>query len=669
MAIEKIKKIYLIASMHHREALLETIQRLGVVQVMDLDVDMENDARENFCRDDVNLASERRATEKLFNEVFNAITFLEQYLPPRSGLALLTRGPDTVSGEREKRILEEFDFEGFIRELKDIESHVKKLHVKKMSLENRREYLVPWRNLDVPLSYFCRTEHTRIRALSVPASSLDACRQATEEAISELWTMKVGESKNTKNIVVIYHTDAEEAAEKVMRDFDVHTAIFPCVPHTADEILGEIEEELDDIKMQNLELKSRIRGMKEQLLNLRIIANHLDSSLERKRARELGGNTSCTFVLKGWLPENKIDLLKKTLHSITPEADISIMEPEENDEVPIILHNYPLIRAFESVLDIYGKPNYHEFDPTISIGLFFFIGFGYCLTDAGYGLLLALIFGYGVWKFKLAPNVKKFFHLLILCGISGMIMGVLTGSWFGNLFTADNLPTSRLGWGNFISRLQIVDPLGKHIMLFLGGALLLGYIQLVWGVLIKTVDLYRKRRFGEIILDTIPWLLFAGGAVVVYFHKKLGYGLSAGGLLMILLFSGRNHKNILLRIAVGFGSVYNTVTGLLSDVLSYSRLFALGLATSIMATVINIMAFLLWSIPVFGWLLSLLVLILAHPINLAINVLGAFIHTARLQFVEFFPKFFESGGQNFEAFRMKYKFVDIRYENITKRIS
>ncbi|MBN1899914.1 V-type ATP synthase subunit I [Candidatus Sumerlaeota bacterium] len=669
MTIEKINKIYLIAPKSHRDTIMEHIQNLGMVQITDMDVDEENKARDIFSRGDMASVTERRTKENLFNQVINAIAFLEQYIPPRSGLSLLTRGPLSISRELENKVLDEFDFRNFILELKDRESRIKKLHVKKMSLENRREHLVPWKELDIPMSYFCRTKHTRIRALSVPASNADACRNAAEELIDALFSMKLGETRGEKNIIVIYHKDVEEAAEKVMRDFDVRSAVFPCEPLTPAESLQVIERDLEDIRKQVLHLESEIRGMAENLRNLRVIANHLDNWLERKRAKERGAETANAFVIKGWLPEKNLDELVNTVHSASPEADISVTDPEEGDDVPIILRNPPLFRPFESILDIYGKPSYHEFDPTISIALFFFISFGYCLTDAGYGLMLALIFGYAAWKLKVAPNIKKFFFLLTLCGISGLIMGILTGSWFGNLFTDHDLPTARLGWGNFISRFQLIDPLGKHIMLFLGGALGLGYIQLVWGVLIKTADLFRKRRFGEIIFDTLPWLFFTWGVAVSFFLKMPGYGMCLLGLLMILLFAGRDHKNILLRLVVGLGTIYNTVTGLLSDVLSYSRLFALGLATGIMATVINIMAFLLWTLPFAGWLLTVLTLLVAHPVNLAINVLGAFIHTSRLQFVEFFPKFFESGGQKFEAFCIKDTYIHIRDDEVNPTIS
>jgi|GEM_PF-150857 len=674
MAIAKVKKLYVLSHTEHRDSILEAVQDLGVVQVEDLVNSIERLSDESrqqpgisavgqamlFGKGEETLLPQRRTTQKTFDRLCSSIEFLQHYIPARKGLRLLREGPETVTPEEETRLLSEFEYESIVQELSELESQVKKNHARKLNLENRRENLRPWKNLDVPLSYFCRTEHTRIRALSVPVTRLDACRNAAQKATSELWFAKVGETKNTKNIVIIYHRDAQEDIERIMRDFDVHPAVFPSVDKTPLQIINEIDNQVDQIEKKDTELQQRLGNMIRQLLHLKLVANRLDNSLARKKARELCGETVSSFILKGWIAENEIPRLKQTLRAITPEVDINISDPKQGEEVPIILSNAGVIRPFEAVLDIYGKPNYREFDPTPSMALFFFIGFGYCLTDAGYGLMLALLFGIASWKLKLAPGIKKFCRLMVLSGISAVIFGALTGSWFGNLLTGADFPTTRLGLAPFLGMMQKIDPLGENIMLFLAAALVIGFFQLNWGVAIKLIHYIRLGRYWDAVCDPFSWILFSLGLVILVFNIKIGLIVSLAGLAMMLFFAGRDSNNYLLRMASGFGAIYNTLTGILSDVLSYSRLFALGLATGIMATVINIMAFILWSIPVVGWLLTILVLIVAHPLNLAINTLGAFIHTARLQFVEFFPKFYENGGRSFEPFCEKYSFMEVR---------
>ena len=679
MAIEKIKKLFIISNNIHRDALLEALQNLGAVQIEDLGAgtekgedsqqkaaDLDPDQIRILSQGEAGLLPERRTLEKGYNDVLNALLFLKQYIPERSGWELLRKGPDSITMEEQKRILAAFDFEHAISHLHDSESQVKRLHARRLTLENRRENLSPWKNLDLPLSYLCRTNHVIIRALCVPVSCMEACRKAAEEAIENLFTAKLSETKVNKYIIVIFHKDSQAIADKIMQDFDVHPAVLPCDDKTPAQLIMEIEREIADVDEETRKLEKHLQDMREDLIRLKVIADNLNNSLERKKIRELCGETRSTFVIRGWIPAKKIPRLHKTLQSIDPDIDLTLFDPEEGEEVPILLDNPALIRPFETVINIYGRPNYWEFDPTPSVALFFFIGFGYCLADAGYGMMLTLLSLWAVWKLKLTPGVRKFLLLMALSGISSTIVGVLTGGWFGNLFTGPDLPTARLGLGPLLSRLQWIDPLRKHIMLFLQAALIIGYIQLFWGVILRLLNHIMKGRLLDALLDPLPCLLFAGGLAVMALDLKIGLGISGFGLVLLVIFTARSERNPVKRIGAGLWVVYGVVTGLLSDVLSYCRLFALGLASGIMATVINIICFFFWKIPipVVGWVLTIILLILAHTFNLALNILGAFIHTARLQFVEFFPKFYANGGRKFESFEMKRTYIAIKDETI-----
>jgi len=694
MSVEKIKKFYIISHADHRELLLETLQKMGVAQIDELgengetgsppgrekdktpaDPDRTDQAHEaiepDFDWDRVRrpLLTERRNVEKACEEIASAIEFLRRYIPERQGMDLLRYGPETITPGQEEELRRGFDHDGFREELEELEGEVKRLHARRLTLKKRRENLLPWIRLEVPLHYFCKTKHTRIRSISVPASKVAACRQAAGEAIGELWFMKVGETVDpthpTKNIIVIYPTEYHEAAEKIIQDYDLHPAVLPCMNRTPAEVIKEIDQALKSIAGQESRIESRLSEMKNEMLQLKVRANDLYNSLERKKARELCGETRSTFILKGWIPAAEVPALENALAGMAPESDLFISDPGEGEQVPVILHNANMIRPYESVLNIYGKPDYHEIDPTPHMAVFFFIGFGYCLTDAGYGLILSLLFGFAAWRLKLAPGVRKFCWMMTLSGISAVILGALTGGWFGNLFTSPDFPFYKLGVGRFLEHLKKIDPLGqKDILIFLIAALVIGFIQLSWGIGIKFYYYLSRGRFLDSFCDPFPWLLFSAGLVVSLFQRGLGVGICIAGLVLMILFSARENRNILLRLGGGLWSVYQMLTGLLSDVLSYSRLFALGLATGIMATVINIIAFILWPIPYVGWLLCLLLLLVAHPINLAINVLSAFIHTARLQFVEFFPKFYKSGGKAFRPFVTKREYIHVTSDGL-----
>lgn len=677
MAIEPIKRLFLIAPAEHREPILAVLQKLGVVQIEDISSNGEaQEEAETFdwSRVKPHILPERRNIQKHYDSVVNAIRFLRTFIPERLDyLSILEKAPDTVSTDEERKILQEYDYERVLEDLREQDSLLKNLHAKKLSAITRRDHLLPWKDLDVPLNYFCKTTHVVIRALIVPSASVDACRKAAEEAISELWTFKVGETKKSKHIIVMFHKDYQQTAEEILQSYDIHDAVLPCSEKTPAELIAEIDTANAQIDAVTKEIEKRLASRTDDLLKLKVVANNIQNILHRKEAQELCGETRTTFLVKGWVPEAKTTAVETAVRAVVAETDLYFAEPKPSDNPPIILKNSSPVNLYESVLGIYGLPDYREPDPTPSMGLFYFIGFGYCLADVGYGGLLALLTGFMLKKFKLRKGDRKFLKMLFLSAISAMLFGMATGSWFGNLLTDSTLPTGA-GWLiRLVSKIQFIDPLNKHIMIFLGAALVVGFIQLSWGVGIKLYDLLRKGHYADAVFDPVAWLLFAFGIpIAILINQRAGMWVSIAGLVVMLFFGGRAEKGIVKRLVMGIWTIYGIVTGLLSDILSYSRLFALGLASGIVASVINIILFFMWpDIPVgkpwyywliapLGWGLTIAMLFIFHFINMLINVLGAFIHTARLQFVEFFPKFYQSGGVRFAPFEMQSGFVEIK---------
>ncbi len=683
MSIEKIHKLFLIAPESRRAAILEILQKKGVVQIQDIS------GRSGESADEVKpahakLASpddpgrkdgepdwdalrcpslpDRRTLEKTYENIVSSIEFIKPYVPMRSGFELLSKGPETVTPDKWREILEAFDHEAMLSRIRQAEDEIKSIHTHRVGLETRREHLLPWVGIGVPVDMFSRTTHVVIKAISVPIMVVDACQEAASKAIDGLWAKKVGETRRSKNIVIMYHRNFEKEAERIIHEFDVHPAVFPCEHHTPAEMISHIEQELKELGVKLAAVEDRLARMREDLLNLFVIADHMANALERVRVHEICGRTASTFLLRGWIPVSAQEEISREVGSVAPEADLTFSEPEPDEDVPVILKNSALARPFEAVIDLYGKPAYSELDPTSSIAVFFFIGFGYCLSDAGYGLIMTILFGYASWKFKLTEGVRKFCWMMTLSGISATIVGILTGGWFGNLLTASNLlEGQKSAVMPFLLRLQIIDPLGDQLMLFLGIALGIGYIQLAWGSVLCIYDNLRHGRYMDAFTDPLSWLLMAGGLPVALFNQKAGIIVSCAGIAGMILFAGRENKNIFMRFFAGLWAVYNNVMGFVSDVLSYTRLFALGLATGIMCTVVNTIAFIIWdSVPYVGWLICIIILLVAHPINFMLNVLGAFIHTIRLQFVEFFPKFYKSGGQAFVPLALKHEWVAVK---------
>ena len=379
------------------------------------------------------------------------------------------------------------------------------------------------------------------------------------------------------------------------------------------------------------------------------------------------------FFITGYVPADKASGLEKLL-SDRYEVVVEFSEPEDEDDVPVLLHNNGFAAPVEGVIESYSLPGKGELDPSMVVALFYYVLFGLMLSDAAYGLIMIAGTAYCLKKFKnMEEGMKKFMKMFMYCGISTTFWGFMFGSFFGDAVnviatTFFNRPDIRLAplWFEPVS-------LPMKMLVF---SFLLGIIHLFTGLGIKFYSCLKGGSLMDGIYDAIFWYMLVGGGILYLltmsmFTEMLGLTftlpaavgtvaavLAMVGLVGIILTSGRESKSWFKRILKGLYGAYG-VTSYLSDILSYSRLLALGLATGVISTVFNKMGSMLGnSIP--GVIVFILVFLIGHSLNLAINALGAYVHTNRLQFVEFFGKFYEGGGRKFEPFAIHTKYYKVK---------
>jgi len=474
-------------------------------------------------------------------------------------------------------------------------------------------------------------------------------------------TDESGSGKKKEILAVTFHKKIEEEKiTELLTNLNIKIVELPDLEQTITERMKQINQEIDqaDDRIEKLAKEAEKLAVNQQ--DLKIAHDYYTWQKEKLVNQQKAGQTWQAFSLIGWIDKELIDVLQKELNKITDDFVVEEMPIKKDEAVPVIFKN-KLAKDFESVTGLYGVPQRHEPDPTPFMAPFFILFFGMAMTDAGYGLIMALGI-YATIKFLKIPRKKqKLLRVLMWGGVATFVLGALTGGWFS--IELSILPAVI---GEPLKQIRIIDPIENPLLIFYI-SLGLGVFQVLTGLAINTYWKIKSRQLldglfgsGAWFLTIIATLVFAGGSMEILpaVFSQIGKWLVMVGVLMIVYGGTRGTKNIFLKPGIGILSLYGAV-GYFSDILSYSRLLALGLTTTIIGTVVNIIAGLVFAIPYVGWLAALVVLIGGHIFNLAINALGAFIHSARLQFIEFFPKFLEAGGEPFEPFIKESKYIRI----------
>lgn len=417
-----------------------------------------------------------------------------------------------------------------------------------------------------------------------------------------------------------------------------------------------IEQNLERID----EVETELREIAKEKIDFYLLLDYYAAESDKNQAGGYSENTQQTFYIEGFLPQKKSAAVKDYLNqNFTLNAEIEILP--EDAEYPILLKNKPFAGTYQTILEMFGAPNTREIDPTPALAPFTFIFFGMMLSDVGYGLLLTLGCAYLLWKVKIDRDSESgnLVSMLFLSGISATMWGFVFGGFFGDIMTV--LSEERLNfptlWFN-----PMDDP--QKLMIW---SMIFGIIHLYAGMAMKIINEVKFGKVSNIIFDIVPWyflitglaLWLGGGSlpIAAFDITQVGKWLAIFGAAVIFLFTGRAKKNIFSRLLSGIGGLYGAIN-FLGDILSYTRILALVLATSVIATVVNFLAnMVMGGIP--GTLGGIVILIVGHLLNLALSALSAYVHSSRLQYVEFFGQFFEGGGEFFRPFKYNTKYVKL----------
>ena len=652
MAIVRMKKVTVVAMAEDKQAVLDDLMWLSAVDVSPLSEKLEDENLASLVTTD--------SVSQSVDDINGKISILSQALKTYRQYSKEKRSFFTPY-----QVLNRSDFEAFPGKEEKLLSNAgnalrasAELNTIK-SEENRLDVLyqrlLPWKTLPFRLNepvsdkadYFFGSIPVKSDISSVTEGVID--EESGEKAAA--WTGLLSKDKEYSYNLVICLAGQEKQLVSALSDIGFSKISFPDLNGTVEQNLEMLAERKEELADKREVLLKQLAKYSEDLSEAEKAIDILSNNARLTGVREKLLNTQSAFILQGWAPEDRVDEVGALLEKYG--AFFCAEDPSDEDEPPIKLKNAKIIQPFEPVTEMFALPTYRGLDPNFMVAPFYFLFFGMMLSDAGYGLLLA-IGGFLILKFtNIRGSLRNMVKMFAICGISTVVWGFLFGTFFGDAVGV--IASTFFGSSLTLPPLWF-DPVNDPITLLIV-SFVVGFIHILVGLGLKMFMLIRDGHYFSAIFDVGCWMLLLIGIPVVLFSVPVGIALIAVGAVGLILTQGRDKKGILGKIIGGVGSLYG-ITGYMSDILSYSRILALGLSAGVIGSVFNKLGS-LGGANIIGVILFIVIFAVGHLLNLALSTLGAYVHASRLQFIEFFSKFYESGGRKFDEFGIQLKYTEL----------
>ena len=636
--IVPMKKLTLAALLEHREAILQALQSICAVQLISIGEGEQSSA-----------AAEGRVQR---------LQSAEELLKPYAGKAGFGPKPEATRQELEE------DIQPALEICAELEGLQRRIAQNGSDTEKRRLQLgslLPWADMTDPLETVRSTASLKVMTGTVPVDGVNALMETG--ALVQLY----GGEKERAALVICPNEEYAGIAPSI-RATGFQEKGFGDIRGTASENIQRLRTEIEALEAERAQLEARLAAFAPKREEIRRALDGAAIDRDREQSKEALAHTNTAFLLTGWVREDMTEKVRREIEKITDVYYLGFEDPSEGDAVPTVLKNSRLTTPYEAVTNLYSLPAYGTIDGTPLMAPFYFIFFGMMLSDTVYGAVLAL----GAWAFlkyiKPRGMMENLAKVLLMGGISTIFMGLLFGTCAGVSWPVIFRGTA------LENTFPIIDSSADPIaMLALCAAM--GIIQMFYAVFIAAYSCIKHRDWAGAIVDNLSWVFIITGLLLMAAPSlglpaalgTAGKWMAIGFAAVVLLFAGRSKKNVAGRLMSGAGKLYD-VTSWLGDVLSYARIFALGLSTGVIGLVLNTLCWdMLFAsfkgnpvLMVVGFIIVTVLSVALHAFMMAISTLGCFVHSARLQYVEFFGKFYEAGGKAFKPLRYETKYVNVK---------
>ncbi len=634
MAIIEMKRVSLLGMLAERDKLLRALQRAGCVQISEI----AGEELSNYRPKDHRMLDS--AEEKL-TRIRWAISQLGRFEKKQGMLASMSM-LEVDAGEAEKIAADEDRFMGIVEAIEGVERKSGELRGVEARLKVEIEQLSPWLSLPVPVEMLQDTRETIQLIGTVPAQNYGAMEAAFSGF--PLRMECVNKSHGAMNIWIVSHKSAKEPVLEALRAADFSAVRFSGSTGTPSEQIDGLNKQLHQLDEKRVLLEEELKGYAGDACGLRVLYEMISDEKERHSAAAHFMTTGSAFLMEGWVPATACEKLSKKIKSLSVDSEVEFRDALDVEQPPTMLRNNRIFAPFETVVSNYSLPDPRGLDPTFIMAPFFACFFGMMVSDAGYGLVMAILIPLIIHFVKPKTGLKKMMWILSIGGCFTVFWGAMFDTWFGESLKP-----------------LLINPLTQPLEM-LGLCLGMGVLHLFAALGIAAYMNFKRGKPLDAIFDQFLWYALLIGLGMMFLPQTSGIGtvMAIVGAVGIFLTAGRSRPNLIGKFTGGFGALYG-VTSWISDILSYMRLFGMGLATGVIGMVINMLVGMILNKGVVGIVIGVPILIFGHLFNASINILGAYVHSCRLQYIEFFNKFYEEGGAPFSPLSSNPRYVAVRH--------
>lgn len=506
------------------------------------------------------------------------------------------------------------------------------------NLESQVDTLQPWKDLNVNLLAVKDTSHVRVLAGYLPMGLEEEASAVAQ--VCQVDLQFFGAASEGKAVLAIQYAGDQNDFEKQFRELGFVDANFPRKKGTPQDLISENKTAIAQHQEQIEEIQDQITSFAEDEKDLALLSEQYEAQLQREEV--VYAQSEATTCLYGWICKDRVDKVKQAIGKVTTVFDLSLVEPEEGEMPPTVTRNPRFWAQFETITDMFSKPRPGELDPALVAGPWYWVIFGMMMGDVGYGACMAVLFFAAKKLMKPKGDFAKLINVLFYSSATTILFGVLFGSYFGETWHP-----------------LLFAPLNQPMKMLIF-TMIVGVLHMFSGMGIKIAEQVKAGHWLDAVFDQVSWMVLIIGLGLLFMPAlaTIGKIMAILGAMVILLTAGRDRPNIFGKITGGLLGLYD-ISSYLSDILSYSRILALSLATGVIGMVMNLLAHMVAVNPI-GWIAAIFIYLIGHVFNLAMSLLSAYVHDSRLQYIEFFNRFYQGGGIPFKPLSIQSKYVNVK---------